>query len=97
MILASEVPIELLLGPYGLLVFLLYVVIWGGRKKWWVYGRELDDCQKREDFWKDMATRTVRAAETGVNVTKKVVDSHVDEIAEVAKAVEEVLSKRRGQ
>jgi len=87
----ENIPLQILLGPVGLLAFLLIVVVWGGRKRWWVFGRELDACDKREEFWKEMAMRSIKAAEEGTGLGKKVVDVRVEDIA---LAVTEELRKR---
>ena len=62
----SQELIDALLGPGGLLVFLLVIVVWGGMKRWWVFGWMYEAKSKEAEEWKALALAGTRAAESGV-------------------------------
>ena len=53
----GDIPewLTLIIGPLGLLVFLLLVVVYGGRRRWWVFGWQYDDIQKERDRYRELA------------------------------------------
>lgn len=71
----TDLPLEQILGPLGLLIFLLVVVVWGGRKRWWVFGWVYDAKSREAEEWKALALSSTRAAETGVRTIEKVVSN----------------------
>lgn len=87
----DEAAIRFLLGPLGLLVFLLTVVVWGGRKRWWVFGGEFADMRDDRDFWRDLAMSTINATETSVKTNEILAGKRVEQMA---KEVEH--GRRRG-
>lgn len=56
-------------GLTGALVFFLY----GGYKRWWVWGYQLEKCEKELEDWKDLALRNSNIASQAVSLvdTKK--------------------------
>lgn len=66
--------VEQLLGPAGLLVFLLFV-LFAGWRRWWVYGSALDEMTKDRDEWKRLALRGTRVVEKTLDVAEKEVVS----------------------
>jgi Mn2+/Fe2+ NRAMP family transporter len=73
MLRASVVPndiVNLLLGPAGTLVFAL-VVLFGGWKRWWVFGWAYRDVLKDRDEWKEAALRGTRVAERTIALHEK--------------------------
>lgn len=61
------------LGPSGLLVFLLVVVVWGGVKRWWVFGWIHEEVREERDMFRDMALRSLETAEHSAKVAEHVV------------------------
>jgi hypothetical protein len=57
-----EELLQQLIGPGGLLVFLLFT-IFAGWKGWWRFGRDYDACVKEKDEWKATAMRLLGATE----------------------------------
>lgn len=47
----------------GLPLVLLIFVLFAGFKRWWVWGYQLRDCEKREREWKELALRGTLIAE----------------------------------
>lgn len=83
-----------LLGPLGLVVFLLVVVVWGGRKKWWTFGWVLDnEVQRRQEvelekeYWKNIAVRSLNIGEDAVRAAVKVSPEH--SLIEMARVVDQ--------
>lgn len=54
-------------GLTGALVFFLY----GGYKKWWVWGYQLEDCKVELESWKDLALRNSNLASAAVKLADK--------------------------
>jgi hypothetical protein len=77
--------IDAVLGPLGLLVFLLIAVVWGGSKGMWTWGwvhrellaaerRRAEAAEKREAEWKLYALRALGATEEAAAVAKSAVE-----------------------
>lgn len=56
------------LGVMGLLVVLMY----GGIKRWWVYGWQYSEMVADRDQWKEMALRGTELAERATNTVAAV-------------------------
>lgn len=69
----TDLPLDQLLGPLGLLAFLLVAVVWGGRKRWWVFGWVYDAKAAEAAEWKALALSSTAASEAGVRTIEKVV------------------------
>lgn len=52
------------IGVGGLLLATLFL----GHKRLWVFGWYARELAKDRDFWRDMALRSVKTAETAVNI-----------------------------
>jgi hypothetical protein len=77
----DQQTLDALLGPLGLLAFLLVAVVWGGRKGWWVFGWVYEQKVKESDEWKSLALSGTRAAESGVRTIEKLAHKTTEEIA----------------
>lgn len=53
----------------GGLLGLLTLIIIGGAKEWWVYGRHYRDCLADRDEWKQMALAGTELADKAVQQT----------------------------
>lgn len=62
--------LRLLLGPFGTLVLTL-LILYGGRRKWWVFGWYAQEVAKERDEWKEAALRGTRIAEVVVTALKE--------------------------
>jgi len=80
---AADLPWQTLLGPWGLTAFLLLAVVWGGRKRWWVFGWQYEEKMKEAEFYRNIAFRTTRAAETAVTAAEKLTGADLEELARV--------------
>ena len=69
----NQDTIDLLLGPLGLLAFLLFAVVWGGIKQWWVFGWAYREKVKECEEWKALAKSGTRASESAVRTVERVV------------------------
>lgn len=65
--------LNLFLGPAGLLAFLLIAVVFGGIKRWWVFGWIYEEKNKEVEEWKALAKAGTSAAEAGVRTVEHVV------------------------
>ena len=61
---------QLLLGPFGTLVLAL-TILFGGWKKWWVFGWQYKDAVAEKDEWKEAALRGTAIAEKVVRLADK--------------------------
>lgn len=59
--------LQLLLGPFSSLVMLL-AILYGGRKRWWVFGWYAQEVSKERDEWKETALRGTKIAEAVVTL-----------------------------
>lgn len=59
--------IQLLLGPASSLILVL-VILYGGWKKWWVFGWQYREKDAEKNEWKDAALRGTRVAERAVSL-----------------------------
>jgi hypothetical protein len=55
----------------GPLVCVLLLILVTGWKRVWVWGREADSCQKREDEWKEMAMRNMGIADRTLSIAER--------------------------
>lgn len=73
--------LDKLLGPYGLVVFLLVGVVWGGIKGAWVFGwthkllleaerRRAEAAEAREAEWKLYALRALNASQEAAETAR---------------------------
>lgn len=51
-------------GVTGALVFFIY----GGYKSWWVWGYQLEKCERELEAWKDLALRNSNIASQAVSL-----------------------------
>lgn len=77
----TDEVLKFLLGPLGLVVFLLTVVVWGGRRRWWVFGGEFTDMRDDRDFWRELAVSLMSATETSVKATEILAGKSVEQMA----------------
>lgn len=77
----GDLPWGVVVGPFALTGFLLYVVVWGGRKRWWVFGWVYDAKEQEAKDWKALAMSGADTSEHGVKVAEKAVDSKLEELA----------------
>lgn len=54
-------------------VFLLVFIIYGGFKKWWVFGYQMEECERREQEWKAIAMKSTHTAESAVSAGETLV------------------------
>lgn len=73
--------VNLALGPAGLLAFLLVVVVWGGIKRWWVFGWQFEAMSRERDMYRQMAFKALDSAETGVKVAEHIANSSLENMA----------------
>lgn len=87
----SKEYLDVLLGPLGLLAFLLIAVVWGGRARWWVFGWVLDkeselrqEALKDRDYWRGIAVKSLNVGQSAVDAAVKVApEKSLDEMAKV--------------
>ena len=65
--------LTLLLGPAGVTVLVL-LIIFGGWKKWWVFGWQYKDMEAEKNEWKEAALRGTRVAERVVTAHEKSIE-----------------------
>lgn len=61
--------LQILLGPFGTLVLSL-LILFGGWKRWWVFGWHYSEVAKERDEWKEAALRGTKIAETVTEVLR---------------------------
>ena len=76
----DQQTLDILLGPVGLLVFLLVAVVWGGRKRWWVFGWVYEAKVRECEEWKNLALSGTRAAESGVRTIERLANRPPEEL-----------------
>lgn len=59
--------LSLLLGPFGTLVLSL-VILFGGWKRWWVFGWHYRETVDEKNEWKAIAMRGTQLAEKAVTL-----------------------------
>jgi len=59
--------LKVLLGPFGTLVLAL-LILYGGWKRWWVFGWHYNEVVKEKDEWKEVALRGTKVAEAITSV-----------------------------
>ena len=85
----TDIPFDQLLGPYGLLVFLIIMFYILGRFAL----RQIDDIRKERDFWRDKALRLLETASSAVDTAVKFAPEH--DIEDMARVVD--AARKRGQ
>lgn len=63
----SQEVIQLLLGPAGTLVLAL-TILFGGWRRWWVFGWHYAEVASERDEWKVIAMRGAQIAEKVVSI-----------------------------
>lgn len=53
------------------LVGALMIFIWGGVKRWWVYGHQYDDLRRERDAWRESALRNGNFVDRSLNLAQK--------------------------
>jgi len=53
-------------GLTGALVFFLY----GGFKKWWVWGYQLEECQRQREAWQNLALKNFSLADRTMSLVE---------------------------
>ena len=66
--------VELILGPGGLLVALIFALI-GGFRGWWVFGRVFRDMQEERDEWRRLALQSTNLAEKSAELGSRLISS----------------------
>lgn len=89
MILQTATPWDQLLGPYGLVVFLLIAFYWLGRFAF----RQIEDMRKDRDFWRDKSIKLLETAAQAVDSAVKLAPER--NIRDMARVVDE--ARRRGE
>ena len=59
-----ERALELILGNLGVLILLMVILV-GGFRGWWVYGRFYNEQSRRIDLLEERIERATRVAESG--------------------------------
>lgn len=85
----DSTPWDQLLGPYGLVVFLLGAFYWLGRFAL----RQIDDMRKERDFWRDKSLQLLETASSAVDSAVKLAPE--SNIQEMARVVDE--ARKRGE
>lgn len=67
--------LRILLGPFGTLVLSL-LIIFGGWKRWWVFGWHYHEVKKERDEWKEAALRGTKIAEAVATVLPTVMQNN---------------------
>ena len=85
----DPIPFDQLLGPYGLVVFLLIM--------FWVVGRlalrSIDDMRKERDFWRDKSLELLETAKSAVDSAVRLSpDTSIEDMARVVDA-----ARKRGE
>lgn len=58
----------------GSIIVFLVIVLYGGYKKWWVWGYQLTDSQRRENEWRKIALDSMHTAESATSVGEHLVE-----------------------
>lgn len=85
----NDVPIDQLLGPYGLLVALILATYVMAR----VLFRQMRKVEEERDFWRDKSVRLLETASQAVNSAVRLAPEQ--DIAAMAKVVDE--ARRNGE
>lgn len=69
MIMGTDPTIDLLqtIRDGGWIVGLL-IILWGGMKKWWVFGWQYRECVEEKNEWKTAALQSTQIAEAAASV-----------------------------
>lgn len=98
---SSDLPawLNAVLGPLGLLVFLILAVVYGGMRRWWVWGwqyddkvTELEELKQENHDLRRLGFSATSAAESSVNVAERIAQTKIHEFAEEVDA-----ARRRGE
>jgi hypothetical protein len=84
-----SIPFDQLLGPYGLLVFLIIMFYVLGRFAL----RQIDDMRKERDYWRDKCLQLLETANSAVQTAVKLAPEN--DISDMAKVVDE--ARKRGK
>jgi hypothetical protein len=80
---AGELPWQTLLGPWGLTAFLLLAVVYGGRKRWWVFGWQYEEKSREAEFYRNIAFRTTNVAEAATSAAERLTGQDLEELADI--------------
>lgn len=58
----------------GGFVVLLLAIIYGGMKKWWVFGWQYEECRSSEAQWKEVALKSQHIADASASIGEKLVE-----------------------
>ena len=86
---SSPTPWDQLLGPYGLVVFLLIAFYWLGRFAF----RQIEDMRRDRDFWRDKSIKLLETAAQAVDSAVKLAPER--NIRDMARVVDE--ARKRGE
>lgn len=53
------------------IVAVLVVIIYGGHKRWWVFGWQYTESERRSNEWRELALNGTRAARQAVDLASK--------------------------
>lgn len=80
MVIASDLDYAALIERLGLPVVLLVFILFTGFKRYWVWGYQLRDSERRERDWKDMALRGTLIAEKATGREKWTVSERLEHL-----------------
>ena len=88
-VLQAEPPWDQLLGPYGLVVFLLVAFYWLAKFAF----RQIEDMRRERDFWRDKSLQLLETASQAVTSAVKLSpERDIDAMAQVVDA-----ARKRGE
>ena len=65
---------------------MLFAVVWGGRKRWWVFGWQYEEKSKEAEFYRSIAFRTTSAAEAATSAAEKISGQDLEDLARIVDA-----------
>lgn len=73
-----------LVQSFGLPIAIFIIILFGGYKRWWVWGYQLKDSQQRELDWKEIALRGTLIAERTSSRSKWTVEDRLEYLEQIA-------------
>lgn len=89
MFIASELDWPQLIERLGLPVVLLVFILFTGFKRYWVWGYQLKDAERRELDWKDMALRGTLIAERATGREKWTIEQRIKYLEDLTRDTRE--------
>lgn len=89
----ASLPLDALLGPYGLVVFLIVGVVLGGLKKWWVFGWVYQEKVNDKEYWQGIAVKGLNIGQDAVKAAAKLAPE--ENLVDMARVVDE--ARREGK